>query len=160
MNEQLTLFDAGQPGGWIGPRPPTPAERKPTRSTPPIVTPRHSPPDLCAGRHRGNEQSRAAYRRGEETGAHSRDYWTALRLIHEAGDGGMTSKELAAAMEKPINAISGRRTELLADGLIREDGRRRDGCAVVVGVPGARRRPPAGVERGERDGGREARGER
>jgi hypothetical protein len=45
---------------------------------------------------------------------------------------GVTSKEVAASMGKPLNAISGRFSELQKSNQIQKSGLRRDGCAVWV----------------------------
>lgn len=86
--------------------------------------------DICAGRHGGNEQSQAAFRSASRTSAESRA--AVLAFIRSCGAHGATNKEIAAHFGKGINAVSGRRSELLADGSIVETDRRRDGCGVVV----------------------------
>jgi len=86
--------------------------------------------DICAGRHRGNEQSKAAFRSVQPIRAEM--CAAVLAFIQSQGASGATNKEIAAHFSKGINAVSGRRSELLADGLIVETDRRRDGCGVVV----------------------------
>lgn len=86
--------------------------------------------DICAKRHRGNEQSAAAFQSVQRTRAET--CAAVLAFIRSCGVNGATNKEIAAHFGKGINAVSGRRSELLADGLIVETDRRRDGCGVVV----------------------------
>lgn len=86
--------------------------------------------DICAGRHGGNEQSNAAFQSVSRTNAETRR--AVLAFIRSCGAHGATNKEIAAHFGKVINEVSGRRSELLADGQIVETGRRREGCGVVV----------------------------
>ncbi len=88
--------------------------------------------DVCESRHGGNAQSEAAFVRATESGSRSRDYWSAMAAIDAAGVRGLTGKEFAAMVGKGFNAVSGRFAELKRDGLIRETGERREGCAVCV----------------------------
>lgn len=59
-----------------------------------------------------------------------------LRVFNHimAAPGGLTSKELVGLMGKPINTFSGRLSALLEKNLIKDSGRRRDKCRVVVVV--------------------------
>jgi hypothetical protein len=83
--------------------------------------------DPCERKHGGNAESRAAWQRASRGVAGARA--DVLRVIREA-DGGATSKEVAAALGRGLNAISGRLTELAAAGAIRRTGERRDNAAV------------------------------
>jgi len=49
-----------------------------------------------------------------------------------SGKNGLTSKELAYRMQKPLNAISGRITALRDKGLIEDSGQRRGKCRIMV----------------------------
>jgi hypothetical protein len=84
--------------------------------------------DPTKNKHGGNAQSNAAFALVADTLTDRQN--TVLERV-SASRGGITSKELANALETPLHAISGRITELKAQGRIREHGRR-DGCAVLV----------------------------
>lgn len=56
----------------------------------------------------------------------------AYNLYKKAGANGLTSKQLAKKMQKPLNAISGRITALRDKKLIMDSGYRRDKCRVMV----------------------------
>lgn len=86
--------------------------------------------DICARRHGDNEQSQLAFQSIQRTRTEA--CAAVLAFIQSQGASGATNKEIAAHLGKGINAVSGRRSELLADGLIVETDRRRDGCGVVV----------------------------
>lgn len=58
----------------------------------------------------------------------------AYYFYKKVGAKGLTSKELAKKMQKPLNAVSGRITALRDKGLIRDSGYRRDKCRVMVAV--------------------------
>lgn len=64
--------------------------------------------------------------------SHANDRDKILSLI-TSSFWGMTSKELAERLGKPLHAISGRLTELQTPAVIKKCGRR-DGCAVWVSV--------------------------
>jgi hypothetical protein len=83
--------------------------------------------DICENRHRGAETSVAA----NKLASRSKAYWRGriFNLIREAGQNGLTAKEAAGALGKPLNCISGRFSELAKDALIFKCGRR-DGAAV------------------------------
>lgn len=87
-------------------------------------------PDICASRHGGNEQSQAAYERIEDGLPAARQ--ACLDLIRSRGRLGATAKEVAERLGKPLNAISGRLSELKAAGLVVDSQMRLDGCAVLV----------------------------
>jgi hypothetical protein len=93
-----------------------------------------APRDPTAGKHGGAPESIAAWEQQKQHLA--ADQAAVLELIREAGANGMTSKEIAARLGKPLHAISGRLTELAhweGGALIRRNGeQRRDGAAVWV----------------------------
>ena len=84
--------------------------------------------DITSNKHGGNANSAAAYETIADTLTNRQNDVLSALLRHPAG---MTSKEVAEWLESPLNAISGRISELKAMGRIREAGRR-DGCAVLV----------------------------
>ena len=84
--------------------------------------------DITQNKHRGNANSAAAYETIADTLTNRQNDVLSALLRHPAG---MTSKEVAEWLESPLNAISGRISELKAMGKIRKAGRR-DGCAVLV----------------------------
>jgi hypothetical protein len=87
--------------------------------------------DVCGRRSRGNAESRAA---NVKAAAGKRDArLKVLALIRRAGADGLTCKEAAAALNKGMNAVSGRFSELKALGLVRQVGRR-EGCGAFAGV--------------------------
>jgi hypothetical protein len=82
--------------------------------------------DITERKHRGNPASVDAYKRGDK----SRDRRKVLELIKSAGWLGMTSKEIAEAMDKPLNAVSGRCSEAAA--LVIPTNRRREKATVLI----------------------------
>lgn len=86
--------------------------------------------DITAAKHGGNAESEAAYMRASATMALRRA--EVLALIKAIGRNGMTCKEVARVMGVEMHAVSGRISELKRDGLIRPNGERRDGGAVLV----------------------------
>jgi len=84
--------------------------------------------DITQNKHGGNANSAAAYETIADTLTNRQNDVLSALLRHPAG---MTSKEVAEWLESPLNAISGRISELKAMGKIKEAGRR-DGCAVLV----------------------------
>lgn len=89
-------------------------------------------PDICTNRHQGNAQSQAAFQQLESALPEWRK--RVLEFVRSCGQHGATSKEIAKHFGKTINELSGRRSELLRDGFLRETGESRDGCGVVVAV--------------------------
>jgi len=81
--------------------------------------------DVCVRKHRGNKESREA-NPSAKTKIRMRQY-----VLHYLKPKPQTSKELAQMMMKPLNAISGRISELKAMGLIEPTGERRRKCAVL-----------------------------
>lgn len=86
--------------------------------------------DICIARHGDSAVSNDANRRARESKSKVRA--AIYALICALPDA--TSKELAAKLDKPVNAISGRISELKAAGLVRETVFRRGGCAVLKAV--------------------------
>lgn len=80
--------------------------------------------DICINRHQGNAQSLIANKRVQK----ERDRATVLAIIIKTGKS--HSKEIARLMNKQLNQISGRISELKANEIIEETGERIDGCAV------------------------------
>ena len=83
--------------------------------------------DPTKNKHGGNAQSNAAFEKIEETLTHRQN--AVLGIIRDCVNA--TSKDVAYWLCSPLNAISGRITELKAMGKIKQIGRR-DGCAVYV----------------------------
>lgn len=86
--------------------------------------------DICQNRHQGNEFSRAANPSDE---VKTRDQKAVLSIIRSSRNGA-TIHEIASHIGKPINAISGRVTELKAKGLVIVSGRR-NGCGINHAKP-------------------------
>lgn len=86
--------------------------------------------DPCARKHGGNEMSKLAHSKV----VHSKQetYKRIMTLLRARGEYGCTSKEIAAAMGKQLNCISGRFAEMKQMGWIKENGERRNGAAVLV----------------------------
>ena len=80
--------------------------------------------DICTNKHGFNEQSVEANKKVMK----QRDKRTVLNFIASQGRG--HSKEIARYMSKPLNCISGRLSELKADGIIIDTGLREEGCAI------------------------------
>lgn len=87
--------------------------------------------DVCAKRHRGNPESVDANRKS----SHNRRAMqiAVYNKIKDAGIQGLTCREAAESFGKGMNALSGRFSELKADGLICKVGRR-EGCGVYIAV--------------------------
>jgi len=95
--------------------------------------------DYCGEKHGGNAESEAAFDRLVESGALREMQAVVLGAVESAGPDGITCKELALALGKGMNELSGRFSELCAKHMIRRketfggrDTSRRDGCAVWV----------------------------
>lgn len=89
-------------------------------------------PDIGEWKHGRNAQSVAAFNR---IAPHiSERQATVLECIKLSGTGGMTNREIANALSWEISQVSGRRTELLAKQLVRENGQRRKGGGVTVAI--------------------------
>lgn len=76
--------------------------------------------DICANKHGGAETSKLANRKATK----ERDRETVLTLIRRHGGRGITLHEVGDLMGKPANTISGRFTELRANGKIFHQGKR------------------------------------
>lgn len=80
--------------------------------------------DICLNRHQGNAQSFIANKRVQK----ERD--RALVLAYIIKSGRAYSKQIARAMGKQLNQISGRISELKASKIIEDTGERKEGCAI------------------------------
>lgn len=88
--------------------------------------------DICYARHGGNRESREAFNRAQR--GRTKNCLRILRAIEAAGEHGLTAKEYSATSGRPLNAISGRFSDLKKDKLIIKTGERRNGSAVCVAV--------------------------
>ena len=95
-------------------------------------SPYPDPRDITARKHGGNPQSADAFDSVKDhlPAARAR----VLEKIRAAGVHGLTVKEIARALGKGLNAVSPRLTELLDAKAVKDSGRRRDGCRVLVVV--------------------------
>jgi len=84
--------------------------------------------DICESKHGGVFTSQQAFERAKPTMTQARE--NVLLAVEMSLDYGMTAKEYAERSDKPLNAVSGRFTELARDGWIYRTDRRRDGAAV------------------------------
>ena len=82
--------------------------------------------DVCQNKHQGNEQSTQAFQTKVKPTLKQRQI-EVLQAINNAGNQGLTCKELAKAWEIGMNAISGRFSELKRLGEIEPAGSSRDG---------------------------------
>lgn len=83
--------------------------------------------DVTAKRHGGNEASAEANKRAQW----AKGYWRGRVILFAAERGAFTLKEICEAFDRPLNALSGRISELKRDGLLVDTGERRNGCAVL-----------------------------
>jgi len=91
--------------------------------------------DITKNKHGGNAQSNAAFEKIEKTLTHRQnDVLWAIDWLHQLSKEGVISRDIAWKLNAPLNAISGRITELKAMGKIKQIGRR-DGCAVYTISP-------------------------
>src|SRR5690554_1345755 len=79
--------------------------------------------DITAGRHRNAPTSVLAQQARASSAAEQRAQ--VLQAIREAGPAGLTVDELSARWNRPPNQLSGRCSELKAEGHLQEAGRRR-----------------------------------
>jgi hypothetical protein len=87
--------------------------------------------DICQRKHGGNENSQKANLRVAPYKASMRER---VRIfIGGCGFNGCTLKEICDSFGKLPHQLSGRVSELKADGLVFDSGRRRDDSAVLVG---------------------------
>jgi predicted transcriptional regulator len=82
--------------------------------------------DICQNKHQGNEQSTQAFQTKVAPTLRQRQI-EVLQAIKNAGNQGLTCKELAEAWGIGMNAISGRFSELKKLGEIEPAGSSRDG---------------------------------
>lgn len=78
--------------------------------------------DVCENRHKGNSESIAAHAKVDKTRGQ-------IEVIEALKFCPRTSKELAEYLNRPLNAISGRLSELKMLGIIEATGERRAGAA-------------------------------
>lgn len=92
-----------------------------------MQTHEHSEPlfDICFNRHCGNAESIEANGKVDKRQG-QRD------VIATLTNATLTSKEIAAKLGKPLNAISGRCSELKMAGVIVPTGVRREGAAELM----------------------------
>lgn len=83
------------------------------------------PTDICANRHKNNPASVEANRKVDK----SKDRAAVLAVVERLGMS--YSKEIARELGKPLNAISGRLSELKALGLLHVLDEKREGCQCV-----------------------------
>lgn len=86
--------------------------------------------DPCENRHKGNPQSVAAHVQILHTKEES--YRRIMEVLHVQGPS--TSKEIAAALNKQLNCVSPRLSEMKTLDWLREMGERRDSAAVLTAV--------------------------
>jgi hypothetical protein len=86
--------------------------------------------DVCENRHRNSPESIDAF----EKVKHSKQavYGRIMFLAQQRGERGVTSHEVAGALGRPLNCISGRLSELRMMGKLRKSGERRNGAAVLI----------------------------
>jgi len=84
--------------------------------------------DVCERKHGGVFTSRQAFERAKPNLTQSRQ--DVLLAVEMSLGFGITAKEYAEKSNKPLNAVSGRFTELARDGWIERTSERRDGAAV------------------------------
>jgi predicted transcriptional regulator len=84
--------------------------------------------DVCERKHGGVFTSRQAFERAKPNLTQARQ--DVLLAVEMSLDSGITAKEYAEKSGKPLNAVSGRFTELARDGWIERSDERRDGAAV------------------------------
>lgn len=90
--------------------------------------------DVCRRKHGGNAHSAAAFARVQPTQLNMAERIRAY--IGGCGPAGATLKEVAAQFGKQLNQISGRFSQLKANGQIFDSGRTHEGCAVYVAFKG------------------------
>jgi hypothetical protein len=84
--------------------------------------------DICEAKHGGVYTSQQAFERAKPTMTQARE--DVLLAVEMSLDYGITAKEYSNKSGKPLNAVSGRFTELARDGWIFRTDERRDGAAV------------------------------
>ena len=93
-----------------------------------------TPSDITANKHRGNQQSKQAHKARQHASKRQRD--KVFNAIKRSGNRGITAHELADRWGVSVNQISGRFSELKADGLAKKKGVRLNfngrPCGVIV----------------------------
>jgi len=84
--------------------------------------------DICERKHCGVLTSKRAFDRAKKTMTQIR--LDVLMAVEKSLDHGLTAKEYAEQTGRPLNAVSGRFSELARDGWIERSDKRRDGAAV------------------------------
>ena len=87
------------------------------------------PFDICANRHRGNPESVAANPAPERKRKDILEIVEVMMMCEWVG--GVTSKQIAKTLQRPLHCISGRVSELLAAGVIERTGERWEGCSML-----------------------------
>lgn len=87
--------------------------------------------DISIGKHGGSETSIAANKIAER----GKNCWRSRVTVYASGRKDFTLKEICGAFGRPLNALSGRLSELKRDGVLVNTGSRRDGCAVLTLAP-------------------------
>ncbi|MDQ3748033.1 MAG: hypothetical protein M3367_03295 [Acidobacteriota bacterium] len=82
--------------------------------------------DICENRHLNNAQSVEANRRASGTKLADREI--IIRFLKLKGTG--HAKQFALFLNKQLNAVSPRCSELLRDGIIERTGEVAEGCAI------------------------------
>ena len=106
--------------------------RGPLFDTPPAPKPTASERigDITAKKHGGNPHSQKAYEISRRDASSMRER---IRLYVSSQEyQGATVKEWASLIGKQLNQVSGRFSQLKADGDILDSGREREGCTVWV----------------------------
>ena len=88
--------------------------------------------DICENKHGGIWTSQKAFERAKPNMAKER--LQVLMAVEKSLNEGITSKEYAEQAGKPLNAVSGRFTELARDGWIVRNNETRGGAAVWQSV--------------------------
>lgn len=89
--------------------------------------------DICRNKHHDDPESVAAHKTGDKL----RDRMLAFEFIRSRGEHGATADEFAASIDRQLNQVSGRFSELKRDGKIVASGEKRptrNGSAAKVYV--------------------------
>lgn len=86
--------------------------------------------DPCERKHKGSPTSIEAHKKALTTKEDV--YRRTMDLLRARGEYGATSKEIARAIGRELNTVSGRFTELKTMKWIKESGAKRDGAAVLI----------------------------
>lgn len=86
--------------------------------------------DICESRHRQSPESQDAFEKVKHT--KQLMYDRIMFLAQQRKDYGITVHEVAGAVGKQVNCVSGRLSELRMMGKLRKSGLRRNGAAVLI----------------------------